>query len=428
MRSPLHIIILGLWLSATLTSCLKDHCDAVIRYVAMDPIYVTEKQFRSNDLQWMAAQPLKNPGKIYFYNNYLLINELREGIHFYDNSDPRSPVQIGYLAIPGNVDMAIKDQVLMADSYVDLLFINITDLSNPKLVTRMPEVYTLYGKTPTGAYLVGYVPNEIEEFTTCDNANAGQPWLLQNNRVFVDFAVFDAVPQNGSKVDAALQAVGIGGSMARFTIAADRLYAVDHANLYTFNISDVLHPSQTNSMPIGWDIETIFPYDHYLFVGSQSGMHIYDRQNADQPAYLSSYQHMTACDPVFIDGNTAYVTLRDGSTCENFSNQLDVVDLSNIYAPYLVISYPMEHPHGLSKSEDDLFICEGDAGLKVFDASDRLKIGDRLLAHAKGFNAFDIITLSNDLALIIGSDGFYQYDISNPEKIKQISHIPVQPE
>lgn len=424
MHKIYPFLFLGL-LSLT-TGCLKDKCDATISYVNMEPIYQTASQFRKKDVQAIPAQPLENPGKIYFYKNYVLINELREGIHVYDNANPENPVQVTFIPIAGNVDMAVKDDVLMADSYVDLIAINISDLNNPQLLSRTENVFKLYGQGPDGAYLVYYEPKEIKEFTTCDNAGTGQPWLRENNQLFIDVALFDAAPGNASSTDKALNAAGIGGSMARFTLAGDRLYSVDHSQLYTFDITNPGNPVQTNSLAIGWDIETIFPYDQYLFVGSQSGMHIFSRSDADNPSWVSSYQHMTACDPVFVDGNTAYVTLRDGSTCDNFTNELDVIDISNIYAPYLVATYPMDNPHGLSLADDRLYICEGDGGVKVFDASDRNKIGDRLQAHAKGFNAYDIITLSGSHAMIIGSDGFYQYDISDPKKFRKLSVIPVQ--
>ncbi|HRV86226.1 MAG TPA: hypothetical protein P5275_15235 [Saprospiraceae bacterium] len=425
MQKIYLLMSLGLFLSLS-TGCLKDNCDATIRYVTMEPVYQTASQFRNNKVQAIPAQPLVNPGKIYFYKNYVLINEIREGIHFYDNSNPENPIQVAYLPIPGNVDMAIKDDVLLADSYVDLLSINIGNVNQPEFISRTEDVFKLYGQGPDGAYLVNYEPREIKEFTTCDNAGAGQPWLRENNQLFIDVALFDATAGFSSSTDKVLNAAGIGGSMARFTLAENRLYSVDHAQLYTFDVTDPGQPVQTSSQAIGWDIETIFPYDQYLFVGSQSGMHIFSRSDADNPTYVSSYQHMTACDPVFVEGNTAYVTLRDGTTCDNFTNELDVIDISNIYAPYLVATYPMDNPHGLSLANDHLYICEGDGGVKVFDASDRNKIGDRLQAHAKGFNAYDIITLSGENAMIIGKDGFYQYDISDPKKFRQLSVIPVQ--
>ncbi len=49
---------------------------------------------------------------------------------------------------------------------------------------------------------------------------------------------------------------------------------------------------------------------------------------------------------------------------------LSVVNIKNIDQPKLVMTYPLTNPHGLGKDGDLLFICDGTAGLKIFDASD----------------------------------------------------------
>jgi len=68
------------------------------------------------------AKELEDPGKIYFYNNYIFINEKRAGVHVFDNSTPSSPQNIGFLNIPGNVDIAIRNDIMLADNYIDLLW------------------------------------------------------------------------------------------------------------------------------------------------------------------------------------------------------------------------------------------------------------------------------------------------------------------
>lgn len=63
---------------------------------------------------------LRNPGKIYLYNNYLLINEQNEGIHVFDNSNPSEPKPLYFINMLGNTDMAIKDDILYADHNGDI--------------------------------------------------------------------------------------------------------------------------------------------------------------------------------------------------------------------------------------------------------------------------------------------------------------------
>jgi hypothetical protein len=120
----------------------------------------------------------------------------------------------------------------------------------------------------------------------------------------------------------------------------------------------------------------------------------------------------------------AYVTLRSGTACQGFTNQLEVIDISDLRTPSLVKVYPMQNPHGLGIDNGTLFICEGEYGLKVFDAKNVTTIDQGLLAHFKDKDAYDVIPLGNIL-VVIGKDGLYQYDYSDPKNLKLLSVIPV---
>jgi hypothetical protein len=47
-----------------------------------------------------------------------------------------------------------------------------------------------------------------------------------------------------------------------------------------------------------------------------------------------------------------------------------------------------------------------------------------MLARYNNINAYDVIPFNNTL-MLIGSDGFYQYDYSNLDSIFLLSYIPV---
>lgn len=53
---------------------------------------------------------------------------------------------------------------------------------------------------------------------------------------------------------------GKGGSLTRFTIAGNYLYAVDNHFLHTINISDPAHPVKTGESDLKLDMETIYNY------------------------------------------------------------------------------------------------------------------------------------------------------------------------
>ena len=140
--------------------------------------------------------------------------------------------------------------------------------------------------------------------------------------------------------------------------------------------------------------------------------------------HISTYQHVRSCDPVVVDDRYAYVTLRSGTECQGFTNQLEVIDVDNLESPQLVKVYPMTNPHGLGIDDNTLFICDGDDGLKAYDATDVNTIDQNMLAHYKDINAFDVIPF-NDILMMIGSDGIFQYDYSNPEDIRLLSKIDI---
>ena len=206
---------------------------------------------------------------------------------------------------------------------------------------------------------------------------------------------------------------GVGGSMARFTLWNDYMYAVTQSELKVFDVANPQQPLEGSTQNIGWNIETIFPFQGQLLIGSQSGMFIYNISgNPASPQYVSEYSHIRSCDPVVAEGDIAYVTLRGGTPCEGFNNELDVLDISNVFNPELLKIYPMTSPHGLGIEAGYLFICEADAGLKVYNASDPMNIDENQIAHFTDIHAFDVIPFGGTLFLI-GNDGFYQYDYTD---------------
>jgi len=420
MKNALRFLSLFLAsaMALSLTGCLQDECEATSTFIELEPVFQTENQIRQ-PIEMDSPRPLENPGKIYVYGNYLLVNEIREGVHIIDNKDPRNPVNISFIRIAGNVDMVVRNHFLYVDNYVDLLTIDIQNPASPRMVTRTEDVFPSLGFDPNRGHLVYYREVQRTEEATCDVPNEG--WFWRDDRVLVNT---DAMGSFAEANGARATANGIGGSMARFTLVDHYLYTVGENDLQVFDLTNATSPTLKNNVYIGWGIETIFPYGENLFIGSQTGMFIFDNKNRTAPTMMSVFQHARACDPVFVEGNFAYVTLRDGTTCENFNNQLDIVDISNLYDPKLLKTHPMHRPHGLSVVNKTVYLCDDDEGLKVFDANDWREL--KALSHLDHFATYDVITLpSVNRAIVVGRDGLYQFDISDPAKLRELSLLPV---
>lgn len=422
------LLSLVILLSAALFSC-NDQCKETRVTRVLTPLTRSLTEIRSS-VKSVSAHNLVRPGKIYTKGNYLFINEIKEGIHVIDNSDPANPRFVSFISIPGNGDMAVRNNILYADSFSDLVALDITDPVNAKEVGRVKDVFN-YGqfddvawysvKTSDGGYVtiqdysVSYVTETVH--TNCEDTwSSGIIWY--DMLAFASSASFSS----GIKSAVAGQTNGQGGSMARFALYDKFLYAVSQNKLQLFNISNLTSPTDFATVNTNFNIETIFPYNDKLFLGTTTGMLIFDNSNPAAPAQISTFQHGRACDPVVVHNDIAYVTLRTGTVCGGDQNQLDLVDVSNPASPTLIKSYQMENPHGLSVDFPTLFLCEGDKGLKVFNVQDNLTIDQHLLSFYKDIDAYDVISLGKTL-MLIGKDGFYQYDSTDPANLRLLSKI-----
>jgi len=225
-----------------------------------------------------------------------------------------------------------------------------------------------------------------------------------------------------SSTQSATSPFGIGGSMARFTIVNDFLYAVNNTSLNVVSIANGSDPVLSNKVDMGWGIETLYPCNNRLFIGSTTGMFIYDINSPTTPVKLGSFSHARSCDPVIADNNNAFVTLRTGTPCQGFNEQLDVLDITNLSNPTLVKSYQMTNPHGLAKDGNTLIICDGRDGLKFYNATDVKNLS--LQKQVTGLTTYDVIAFSG-WALVVAQDGLYQYDYSSLSNIHLLSKLTV---
>jgi hypothetical protein len=393
------------------TSC-QDEVTTTYTYRAMMPVYLQMSDVRARTINIEPAHELENPGKIYLYENYLLINEPQEGIHILDNTNPANPKNLNFIPIQGNVDLAVNNNMLYADNYVDLLVFDISNIRSIKLVERVKDVFNhLYTTSDTGVILT---------FKDTVITSESDHRFMEKG-----FFVNDSRASFASNFSGAAQSYGQGGSMARFTLMSGHLYAVDDYSLRVFDVKDPAKPMHIRNINLGWGIETIFPFQENLFIGSNSGMHIYDAKTPSNPQKMSVFEHVRACDPVVVNEKFAFVTLRNGRNCFNGVNELQVVDIANLRQPKLVKAYPMLNPHGLALAGDYLYVAEGKHGLKSFNVANVMGIDQNQLEFLKSMKSVDIIPGPKSL-IVIGPDGVCQFDYSTPSKLKQLSCINVK--
>ena len=386
-------LFLLFFLASVVWSCEEVNDSGIERVQVAVPQTMSLAEFRTS-VSVENAQPIQQSGKIYAYDDLIFINDQLEGVHVLDNSDPSNPIQKNFLKIPQNTDVAIKDDKLYANSGPDLVVFDLSDVTNIEYETRIENVFNYYYPTmPEG---VSYLDESDYDYET--EIIIGFEVRTEYREIQNDIAFFDGAEASGG--------TGTGGSMARFKIVNDYLYTVTESEIHIFDIQTQENPIAVNSEYVGWQIETIFNQGDYLYLGSSSGMYIYSIENPAAPSYVSRIDHVVGCDPVVVQGDWAYVTIRGGNDCGQNLSQLEVIDISNKNMPERVAVYEMAEPYGLGIKDDHLFVCDGSEGLKVFDASATPEIS--LIDHFENIETYDVIPLENVL-LMVGGYMLYQY-------------------
>ena len=399
-----------------------------VTYKINEPIFMSRDEFRSSVKITNAKEAITDYGKICFYNDYLYISEPEKGIHILDNRNPKAPKLVGFIELLGSVDLAIRNNLLYADAYVDLVWFDITNPAFPVLKGRLEKVfpdafpaieneygfdYSLYETNRNeDALLVGWVLRErTEEVTKYNGGNFWNWWGVEGS--------YDksTIMNGGSGMS------GINGSMSRFGLYDKYLYTIIRNSLSVFDIAGNEPQKAAENIYIGWDVETIFNYEDNLFFGTPTGMLIYSVNDPLKPEFQSSLQHIFGCDPVVVENDIAYVTIHSGNNCGQNNNELIVIDVSDVKAPKQIVSYTMKNPKGLGIDNGTLFLC--DEGLKIYKADNPQTIIANRLAHYPGMDGFDVIPYNNVL-MMIADNGIYQYDYSDLKNIKELSMFPIQ--
>jgi hypothetical protein len=357
---------------------------------------------------------ISKPGNIYTYGDLLLVGEKFEGIHILDNSIPSSPKPLKFIHLKGNGNFAISDGILLAENGPDLLSIYIGDLNNIRLVKRTENVNTHFVRG--NQFVVGYnveikrVKKDCDERFNNSNRN-------MNNGV----AGFNTTMSSSQQT----LAKGKGGSMSKFSIINNYLYIVNSNTLIPIDITTAGNPQTKFNIGLASDdVETLFPYKEYLYMGTSSGVLIYNcKGSPEAPSYVNRLTHVVGCDPVIVDNDIAYSTIRNGSSCrgQNTVNALYLFNVANPSTATFMNQIPMIHPYGLGKKDDYLFICQGEEGLFVYKHVQNSS--QVTLVHSyKDIHAIDVIVNGNTL-IVTAENGLFQFDVTNPDAIKYLSEL-----
>jgi hypothetical protein len=217
-------------------------------------------------------------------------------------------------------------------------------------------------------------------------------------------------------------------------IVGNFLYLIDNENIRTLSLEDPDKPALVDEQQLGDRIESIFNLDNRLFIGSGTGLYLYTINDSGIPEFASQFSYdifpIYPCDPVVANDSFAYVTLNSdvrslgcgGSTFSTQVNFLEIFDIADFTAPILIAEYEMVNPKGVGLDGEILFVCDNEAGLKIFDVSDPLAI--EMIEHFDDFITYDVIPL-NGLLMVVGPESVHQFDYTDINNIERLSVINI---
>lgn len=116
------------------------------------PVIMKRSTFETTTGLESTPRTIENSGKIYVKGNYIFINEVNEGFHLVNNSDPSNPQNIGFIRILGSSDLSIKDDVIYANNATDLIAFTINEIEETLTITKrientFPQIWSPEGES-----------------------------------------------------------------------------------------------------------------------------------------------------------------------------------------------------------------------------------------------------------------------------------------
>jgi len=217
---------------------------------------------------------------------------------------------------------------------------------------------------------------------------------------------------------------GKSGSITKFAVVGNYLYALNNNKLEVYDIMDKSNPTKINSIVIGYTIETIFAYNQKLYVGAADGIFIVDISNPRIPELKGSASHQYGCDPVVTKGFIAYSTVSVERRCGSFVNNsaLNILNVSDDSNPYIINSINLSEAKGLGYDGNTLFVCTGETGFIVYDISSPNEFNPVALDTISSINATDVIA-ENGILIVSSPDKYSFYDYTDLSNIHLLNSI-----
>ncbi len=105
----------------------------------MKPVYVPLSAL--NDVRNLPPQPIQQTGSIFLRDTLFFMLEQRKGIHLFSIADTLNPRALTFWKIPSVTGFTLSGNRLFADSWRDLVTIDISNIYNIRVVDRQVNAF-----------------------------------------------------------------------------------------------------------------------------------------------------------------------------------------------------------------------------------------------------------------------------------------------
>lgn len=139
------------------------------KYGEYIPVFMKKSDLKNSVSYSPGKRDLVMPGKIYYRDSYIFVNEKYKGVHIINNTNPTSPIGEGFIIAPGCIDMAVKGDIIYLDNSVDLVAFDLTTKQVTKRIENIfpepssPTNSVYHGARPSDSVIVGWDVNNNKQ-------------------------------------------------------------------------------------------------------------------------------------------------------------------------------------------------------------------------------------------------------------------------
>lgn len=420
-----------------LQSCQKDKLEVVPKtYNLYQPVFVDMDDYRQNAGTLETARPIRNPGGVLTYGDYLFISEVNAGIHIIQNAEPSNPRIIGFIALSGVDELSIRDNFLYAADYVDLAIFDLSNPEIPELVQRSQNLFTDFIDQTDKGILVDYELAEQQLTVAVNDPNyqkdifwveSEQAYAVEQSLKPIDGSIASRDGKEALNIKPNPVSSGLARVQSKFSISDNYLYFIKDEILQIRTFSSGGVPQANAQMDEFGQIQSVLAYDNYLVLSGDRGLFVLDNRVRSAPRLIENFRSYTTCSPTFFMGNFGYIGVRTGACGRYTSNRGIFVHNFSEPEPVLWQILAADNPYDIEIVGQQVLIADGANGILIHRTESSTAEG--VIMQADQFieqDAFQLTAIpGSSIVVVVGESGIHQYDFSQPETPQQLSVIPL---